>query len=830
MTRAGRDGDGQPHPDPANPDSGQSSDPSSGPKKTGAANTGPKKAGAANTRPKKADAANTGPTKTGAADTGPEKTGAADTGPKKTGVAETASGLGAEQAEHGVATEHAAPSSAVMTEDEPAAAAGITTMADGTPTAEPAEAGTEAQPPAGPTAGGGRWDGVRRALGHTWVRHLILILVYQGAGVAATWPRFTWLADGKLPATSDVSSFVWNLWWAEHQLVHLQNPFFTTFMAAPVGTHLAFSTLMPLAGWITAPITAVYGPSASFTLLTILTPGLLCYAMYRAAKLWLNEPGAIVAGAFFGLASMLLWQNWYHVNIAIGTIFLPVTIEAAVRLKRNPRIASAVILGIALGASILVNQESTVVALLLAIVILIPWLVGAVIRNREQFRRAIKPLGLGALIGFVIALPQLIGMLQQIIAGGANPPIGQLALNYAQFGVSLPTLFSPSPRLANFGLGQLASSYSYFNSQQLLEGLPTFGAVLTAVALLGVVVGWRKRSTWAWVGLWLGCAVLALGTSLTIGKSCVISAGIYHRPGKVYGHFCTQYLPLMNHLAATKVVYKGGPAGGVWRPVVVSDLMPYSWLVRIPGLSGMREADRFALVGLIGAAMLAGLTVQFLSKRRITWPLIGVIVVLGALEAGWSGAPSTSPGYPSNFGYHGTMQSVLPNLDRPILRDHSRSIVVDVPFGLRGGVGVTGQPIAPSALLIATHDEHQRAIAYTSWVSKLANKGIAKHAFYRYLYVAEKAGHLYPTRIAAARADLKKLHVGWAIEWRNVWTDHHQWGRYNRVTKYLENVGFRKAEDFCLVGADLNGITCPRGQHVWLFKYKPGSPQDAPEQ
>jgi len=97
-----------------------------------------------------------------------------------------------------------------MTEDEPGAAARITTKADGPPTAEAAAASTEAQPPAGPAAGGGRWEAVRRALGRTWVRHLILILVYQGAGIAATWPRFTWLADGKLPATSDVSTFVWN--------------------------------------------------------------------------------------------------------------------------------------------------------------------------------------------------------------------------------------------------------------------------------------------------------------------------------------------------------------------------------------------------------------------------------------------------------------------------------------------------------------------------------------------------------------------------------------------------------------------------------------------
>ncbi|HEX9529455.1 MAG TPA: hypothetical protein VF951_18310, partial [Streptosporangiaceae bacterium] len=154
---------------------------------------------------------------------------------------------------------------------------------------------TELDPATGPAAGGGTWGALRRAVSHNWVRHLILILVYEGAGIAASWPRFTYLADGKMPATSDVSSYVWDLWWNSHQLLHLGSPFFTTYWAAPVGTHLGFSTLIPLVGWLTAPITMLFGPSASFTVLTIVTPGLLCYAMYRAARLWLNEPGAIVA-------------------------------------------------------------------------------------------------------------------------------------------------------------------------------------------------------------------------------------------------------------------------------------------------------------------------------------------------------------------------------------------------------------------------------------------------------------------------------------------------------------------------------------------------------
>jgi hypothetical protein len=667
-------------------------------------------------------------------------------------------------------------------------------------------------------AGGGPPNALLKALRNTWIRHVILLLVYEGAGIAATWPRLTYLADGKLPATSDVSSFVWNIWWAERQLLHVHSPFFTRYMAAPVGTHLAFSTLMPLAGWITAPMTALYGPSASFTLLTIVTPGLLCYVMYRAARLWLNEPGAIVAGAFFGLSSMLLWQNWYHVNIAIGTIFLPITIEVAVRLRRNPRMATAIALGIALGASILVNQESTVVALIMALAILLPWLIAALIRNRALVRRAIGPLGVGVVVAMVVASPELIGMLQQAQAGGAQPPPGQLASYYAQFGASLPTLFAPSPRLGTFGIGHLASAYSYNNAEQMLEGLPTFGVVLSGLAVIGLVIGWRKRSTWAFLAVWLISAALALGTSLTIGRNCVISQGKWHEPGRVYGRFCHQYLPLLGHIHATKVIYPGTtPQLIAYKPVVVSNAMPYTWLVRVPGLSGLREADRFALVGLIGAAMLAGLTVQWLSRRKVTMPLIAIVVALGALEAGWSGDS------PSSNGYHGTMRTTMPALDRPLTRDHSRTIVVDVPYGLRGGVAVTGSEIAPNAMLIATHDHHPRAISYTAWVSKAAIDGIGKHAFFRNLYIAEHSQNPTPGMIRRAAADLKAMNVGWVVEWRNLWTKYHPYARYGHVDRYLMALGFRITHRFCLVNLRPREA-CPHGKNIWLWQPKPGRP------
>ena len=645
-----------------------------------------------------------------------------------------------------------------------------------------------------------------------WLRHLVLLVVYEGAGVWATWPRFTWLADGKLPATADVSGYVWNMWWLAHQLGNLGNPFFTSYMAAPAGIHLGFSTLMPLAGWLMAPITVSYGPSASFTLLTLITPGLLCYAMYRAAKLWVNEPGAIVAGGFFGLSSMILWQDWYHLNIAVGTIFLPLTIEAAVRFRRRPHARPAIALGLAIGGSILVNQESAVAAVILAAVILVPWLVRALVEDRALLRQISKPLMIGAGTGIVVASPELIGALQAISAGAADPPHSLLAANYAQYGVPLTTLFSPSPRLTNFGLGPLASAYNYYDPHQLIEGLPTFGVVLSGMAVLGVAAGWRNRSTWVFVALWLAGAAVALGTSLTVGN-CQVST--WRRPGTDWGRTCHQYLPLMAHSYSTRVFAPGTPVHGVWKPVVVSNLMPYTWLVRIPGLAGMREADRFAIVGLMGTAMLAGLAVHWLSKRKITMPLIAVVVALGTLEAGWSGAARTSPGY------DGVMPTAVPRLNRFLSSDHSNSIVVDFPYGLRGGVGATGSDIPPAAMLIATNDGHPRAVSYTSWISKVAIKRIARHAFFRNLYRAERSDILSAADVSRARADLKTMHVGWVLMWRNVWTMHKPRWRYGYIDRYLTAVAFRHVKSACLAAVPL--FACHWNKRVWLYRYEPGA-------
>jgi hypothetical protein len=593
------------------------------------------------------------------------------------------------------------------------------------------------------------------AAGRPAARHLAILACYLAAGIAVTWPRAAYLVRGQLPGYLDVTSYTWDLWWVAHQVTHLGNPFFSGNMAAPAGVQLGFGSLMPLLGLIMTPVTLAFGPSASLSLLTIVVPGLACYTMYRAAALWLHtQAGAIAAGACFGLCSMMDWQDWYHIQLSAGMVLLPVAMEAAVRFRRSqpmpgqrsPGWRPAIALGLTLGASVLVNQEIAVMAVILAVAVLLPWLLAEPARAPARLR----PLALGALTAAVVASPQLAAMAWQLSSGGASVSPHLLGSSDASYGTGLQQLFAPSPRAASFGLPSF-SSYAPVG-----EGMPGYGVVITVLAMAGLVASWRRGSAWRLAGLWLGCSVLALGVTLYAGRH--------------------EYVPLSS----------------TWNGVRVSLLMPYTWLIRVPGLAAFRDAGRLALLGLTGAALLAGSAVEWLRDqarcssawRRVSPVLIACAAVAGVFEAGWSGSPGPAP-----------MPTALPALDRPLAADHSGSVVLDLPFGLRGGLPLYGSHIPLAALLIATADGHPRAISYTAWVPPPTIAAIASHPFYAQLVRVQDNVPLAPAagrggaqvtaqQLAAARRDLRRLDIGWALAWPPASAS---------VERYLAATGFRFA-------------------------------------
>jgi hypothetical protein len=622
----------------------------------------------------------------------------------------------------------------------------------------------------------------RRALRSPVARHIGILLCFIVAGALATIPLAANLA-GRIPAARDPASYVWDFWWVAHQVTHLGNPWFTPLMAAPVGVQLGFHTVMPLPGVLFTPVTLAFGPGFSYNLWTVILPGLLCYAMYRAARLWLRSAtGAVGAAVFFGLSCMLTQQDWYHLNIALGAIFLPMALEASVRLRRKPGRRQAIILGLVMGVAVLTDQESALLASIVVALVLLPWLL-----RRPGWAR-LWPVLLACVAGTVIASPQIIAMLQEIVAshGGLSIDPKLLAVSYKQYGIGLPGMFTPTPRVTTFGLDPLASPFLHGRDN---EGMPMFGTTLTVLALLGLLASWRRRSAWQLAALWIGCAALALGTSLWIGK--------------------TQYLPLSS----------------VWNGVRVSNLMPYTWFVRLPGLSSFREADRLAILGLLPAALLAGAAVEWC--RYHAKPLLAVVAVGVILESGYAG-------YSGDVRKVSTIPVSYPGVDRGILRDHSGSIVLDLPFGLRGGIPVDGVPFFPQALVMATEDGHPRSIAYTSRIPDPTIDAINNHPFYAALIDAEHevpekcpwrvpaqqgslnlcvhpfgvslpgavvavnsvSEYLTPARLAAAKADAARMNIRWAVVWK----------RNGSVSKFLltflHKTGFSYAYNQKIHGKD----------------------------
>jgi len=555
---------------------------------------------------------------------------------------------------------------------------------------------------------------------------------FVAAGIAVSWPRVTYLA-GRLPATRDAGSYVWGFWWMARQVTGLGDPWFTRWIAAPAGAQLGLHALMPLPGALMIPVTVAFGPSASYNLLSVAAPGLLCYAMYRVARLWLpSQAGAVAAGAFFGLSSMLTWRSWYHLNLAAGALFLPLALEAAVRLTRAPGWRRAAVLGLVVGGAMLTDQEMSVLVVVLACAALLPWLLRRPAAAQPGRAARLRSAALAAGVAVAAGSPQIVAVIQQTRSGGAAFPPRVLGMSYLGNDVIFPRMFEFSPRVTAFGLSGLRA-FTY--GGRTGDGIPTYGLVLSVLVVLGLLAAWRRRSAWLLALLWLGCAALALGPVLRVGSHVFV------------------------------------PDAETLSGVRVSGVMPYTWFVRIPGLSGFREPARILMLGMVPAGLLAGAAVNWLRYHGA--PVIALVLALGVLEAGWSGNPGI-----------GSMPTALPAVDRPIAADHSASLVVDVPFGIRGGTGAYGGEFDPEAQVLATADGHPRAVGFFSRVPAPTVAAMKKQAFFARLVAAQDGQLSTPAQLAAARLDARHLGIGWVLVWR--------WGGgQQRCLRYLQETGFR---------------------------------------
>jgi hypothetical protein len=580
--------------------------------------------------------------------------------------------------------------------------------------------------------------------------HAAVLAGYLIAGFIVNWTRTLYLFQHLLPKDRDSGLYAWDFWWMARSVTHLSNPYVSHYQAAPVGVPLAFHTLMPLPGVAMMPLTLAFGPAFSINLLTVIAPGLTCYTMYRVGRLWLpTQTGAIAAGAFFGLSTIMTLNAWFTLQLAVGGILLPVVLECAVRLSRRPGWPRAVRLGVVLGALVLIDQETTILAGLLGGLALLPWLLRRPARGGDQVLVKLRAVVFAGLAFAVVGSPQFIATIQQTRAGDAAASQTALAWDYKTYVATVQQMFAPSPRVAAFGLDGLHRYYD--NSGPVTLTIVCYGCVLSVLALFGLAVCWRRHGARPLALLWLGSSVLALGTAIGINQHL-------------------EFIPLAQ----------------TWHGIRVSLIMPFTWVARVPALSSFREPDRLTELGLVPAALLAAAGVDWLRRHLVS--VLPIVLALAILEMGGGAAGNAS------IASTAAMPGALPALDGPIAADHSRSIVVDVPFGVRSAVPLPGEGAAfdPEAQVLATADGHPRVIAYVSRLPERILADVLRHPFYGDLMMAQDhPAALYrellttakgdQVRLTAARLDAHRMDVGWAIVWSHTPVILH----------YLRAVGFR---------------------------------------
>jgi hypothetical protein len=129
-----------------------------------------------------------------------------------------------------------------------------------------------------------------------------------------------------------------------------------------------------------------------------------------------------------------------------------------------------------------------------------------------------------------------------------------------------------------------------------------------------------------------------------------------------------------------------------------------------------------------------------------------------------------------------TMPTSYPALDRPITADQSGSVVLDVPFGLRGGTGVTGLPFVAQAQVLATADGHPLADALLSRVPTSTSNAIEAEPFYHDLISAQTGHYQFsPAQLQFAAENAAHMHIGWVLLW--VFNKH--------LRAFLVGTGFR---------------------------------------
>ena len=303
----------------------------------------------------------------------------------------------------------------------------------------------------------------------------------------------------------DPNFYIWAWRWWTYALTHGLNPLYSHQIGAPGGYNLAWATTSPSTALLMWPVTALWGPIASFNLTLLLAPPASAWAAFIVARrltgrFW----AALPAGVIFGF-------NVYELNHEVSgqanltvTVMIPLTLYLVLlwwdgRLKR---VGYVCWLAVALALEFYTFVEAYTELTMLGVAALIIGFALAGKALRPKVLRLALLSAIGYVGGIILALPYLYFALKDI----PNALTRQLP----QFSMDLASLVLPrTNRLLGMKWWAAAAGHD-LNSNAYL-GIP-----LVLLLVLFVYFGRKQRLTWLLLLTLLVVLCLAAGPNLII--------------------------------------------------------------------------------------------------------------------------------------------------------------------------------------------------------------------------------------------------------------------------------------------------------------------------
>lgn len=414
-----------------------------------------------------------------------------------------------------------------------------------------------------------------------WFRLVCVVLFFVVVAVLVTFPLAAQIGShlGGVPG-QDAMQHLWISWWTQHALVDLgANPMQVDVLYHPDGVTHPMLWVTPYPHLAGLPLSLLLGLVPAYNihlLLSFVLSGLTAYLLVLYSTR--NTVAALLGGLVFAIFPNRMAQSTAHFAQVVTYLF-PLCALYLIKLRRRPTRHNAVVFGVVLGLSLLVNIIHTAYLLLPLLVVFTGYWA---IAERSDFwtGRTVSHLALGLLIGAVIAAPLLLPFVWHALAG---------QLDYLQqegltgFSADVLAFFVPAashPLLSRWPAFQELST-RLVGDGNLRENTVYLGIVPLLVAAYGV---WRCKvgKTLPWLLLTIACAVLSMGPVLKIA-------------GNVTG------LPLPYAVARYLPFYKWGRIPGRFNETIIlglAVLMGYGYAALSSRLRGKHLVLSVATVAL----------------------------------------------------------------------------------------------------------------------------------------------------------------------------------------------------------------------------------------